>query len=61
MISGTSGIRYLINKLENREEQKRILIIDDDPGYISLLRGWLKDDYKVFMSTSGETARNGSQ
>ena len=56
MISGTSGIRDLINKLENREEQKRILIIDDDPGYISLLRGWLKDDYKVFMSTSGETA-----
>ena len=56
MISGTSGIKDLINKLENRDEQKRILIIDDDPGYISLLRGWLKDDYKVFMSTSGDTA-----
>ena len=56
MISGTSGIKDLINKLENRDEQKRILIIDDDPGYISLLRGWLKDDYKVFMSTSGDMA-----
>ena len=56
MISGTSGIKDLINQLENRDEQRRILIIDDDPGYISLLRGWLKDNYKVFMSTSGETA-----
>ena len=56
MISRTSGIKDLINKLENRDEQKRILIIDDDPGYISLLRGWLKDDYKVFMSTSGDMA-----
>ena len=43
MISGTSGIKDLINKLENRDEQKRILIIDDDPGYISLLRGWLTE------------------
>ena len=56
MISGTSGIKDLINQLENRDEQRRILIIDDDPSYISLLRGWLKDNYKVFMSTSGETA-----
>ncbi|MCR5557505.1 MAG: response regulator [Butyrivibrio sp.] len=55
-MSGLSGIKDLINHLENRDDKKKILIIDDDPGYISLLRGWLKDDYKVFMSTSGETA-----
>ena len=55
-MSGLSGIKDLINHLENGDDKKRILIIDDDPGYISLLRGWLKDDYKVFMSTSGEMA-----
>lgn len=55
-MSGLSGIKDLINHLENRDDKKKILIIDDDPGYISLLRGWLKDDYKVFMSTSGEMA-----
>ena len=55
-MSGLSGIKDLINHLENRDDKKKILIIDDDPGYISLMRGWLKDDYKVFMSTSGEMA-----
>ena len=56
MVSGLSGIKDLINHLENREEKKKIFIIDDDPGFISLIRGWLKDDFKVFMSTSGDMA-----
>jgi CheY-like chemotaxis protein len=55
-LSGISGIKDLINHLDDRCEKKKILIIDDDPGYIGLLREWLKTDYKVFMSISGEMA-----
>ena len=33
--------------------KKSILIVDDDPNYMSLIREWLKDTYKVSMATSG--------
>ncbi|MCR5579995.1 MAG: response regulator [Pseudobutyrivibrio sp.] len=35
------------------ELKKSILIVDDDPNYMSLVREWLKDMYKVSMATSG--------
>lgn len=39
---------------EKREDlKKRILIIDDDPQYLSLIRGWLKDTYKIAVANSG--------
>ncbi|MCR5585241.1 MAG: response regulator [Lachnospiraceae bacterium] len=40
------GIAY-----ENRK--KSILIIDDDPTYMGLVRDWLKGTYKVSMAVSG--------
>lgn len=46
-------ISDLMRKLELGEFKKRILIVDDDPNYISLVRGWLKDTYKVSMVASG--------
>ena len=33
--------------------KKSILIVDDDPGYLNLVRGWLKGDYRVSMAASG--------
>ena len=33
--------------------RKSILIIDDDPTFLGMIRGWLKNDYKVAMATSG--------
>ena len=43
---------YLDN--ETREQlKKRILIIDDDPGYLSIVRKWLKDIYKISVANSG--------
>lgn len=36
--------------------RKRILIIDDDIGYMSLVRQWLRDNYKVFMASTAEQA-----
>ena len=35
------------------EFKKSILIVDDDPNYLGLVREWLKDTYKVFMANSG--------
>ena len=36
--------------------KKRILIIDDDPMYMKAVREWLKGDYAVTMTISGEQA-----
>ena len=33
--------------------KKSILVVDDDPNYLGLVREWLKDTYKVFMANSG--------
>ena len=33
--------------------KKRILIVDDDPQYLMLVREWLKGKYKVSMANSG--------
>ena len=38
------------------KKKKRVLIIDDDPQYMKTIRKWLKDDYAVTMTISGEQA-----
>jgi CheY-like chemotaxis protein len=38
------------------EEKKSILIIDDEPNYMVLVREWLKEKYSVSMVTGGELA-----
>ncbi|MCR5415169.1 MAG: response regulator [Pseudobutyrivibrio sp.] len=35
------------------ELKKSILIVDDDPNYMGVVREWLKDTYKVSMANSG--------
>lgn len=35
------------------EFKKSLLVVDDDPNYLGLVREWLKDSYKVFMVNSG--------
>jgi len=40
-------------KAASGDLKKSILIVDDDPNYMSLVREWLKDNYKVSMATSG--------
>ncbi len=34
----------------------RILIVDDDPDYAKMVRGWIKDSYKVDIVTAGMKA-----
>ena len=45
-------------KASTGELKKSILIVDDDPNYMNLVREWLKDSYKVSMATSGLRALN---
>ncbi len=40
-------------KVESGDFKKSILIVDDDPQYLTLVREWLKDIYKVSMANSG--------
>ncbi len=43
----------LFGKIEAGEFRKSILIVDDDPSYMGLVREWLKNEYKVAMAVSG--------
>ncbi len=48
-----STIKEYLQKLSQGDFKKSILVVDDDPNYLGLVREWLKDDYKVFMVSSG--------
>ncbi len=47
------GLNEFFGKAEAGEFRKNILIVDDDPTYMGLVREWLKGKYKVSMATSG--------
>ena len=38
------------------QRKKMILIVDDDPMYLKLIKDWLQDDYRVSMANSGMQA-----
>ncbi len=42
-----------MSKAREGDFLKSILIVDDDPSYLTLIREWLKDSYKVNMASSG--------
>ena len=46
-------VEEIMTKADAGEFKKSILIVDDDPGYLSLVREWLKGTYKVSMANSG--------
>ena len=37
-------------------EKKKILLVDDDPSYATMVREWIKDDYQVYVVTAGMQA-----
>jgi len=49
----TKTVTEYFSKEEMGEFKKSILIVDDDPQYLTLVREWLKNDYKVSMANSG--------
>ncbi|SFD05506.1 response regulator [Butyrivibrio sp. YAB3001] len=38
---------------KDSSDKKVILVIDDDASYLTIVREWLNDDYRLFMSSSG--------
>ena len=50
------SINDLIKELDSGEFKKSILVVDDDPNFLSLVRTWLKDSYKVSLASSGMQA-----
>ncbi len=49
-------VREAMNKAAAGEFKKSILIVDDDPNYMGVVREWLKGTYKVAMANSGMQA-----
>ncbi len=48
-----SVLSEFFKKSSLEEFKKSILVCDDDPNYLGLVREWLKDTYKVSVVTSG--------
>ncbi len=46
-------IKEFFEKVEEGTFRKSILVVDDDPNYLTLARDWLKGTYKVTMANSG--------
>jgi CheY-like chemotaxis protein len=44
------------NMAAEGETKQSVLIVDDDPNYMGLVREWLRDNYKVSMANSGMRA-----
>lgn len=46
-------VTELFRKMDSGEFKKTILVVDDDPNYLGLVREWLKGSYKVAVVNSG--------
>ena len=42
-----------VKKFDEGEFRKSILVVDDDPSFLSLVREWLRSTYRVSMANSG--------
>lgn len=47
------SVREYFQKAGSGELKKNILIVDDDPNYLAVVRDWLRGTYKVSMANSG--------
>ena len=47
------AVKNYVEKAESGAFKKSILIVDDDPQYLTMVREWLKGTYKVSMANSG--------
>lgn len=47
------AIQDHMKMVERGDLKKSILIVDDDASYLSIVREWLKETYKVYMANSG--------
>lgn len=47
------SVNEFFKKIEDGDFKKSILVVDDDPNYLNLIREWLTGTYKVTMVNSG--------
>ncbi len=52
----TEMVTNLTDEQFIEKRKKTILVVDDDPGYLRMIREWLSDDYHVGMANSGTQA-----
>ena len=51
-----SDIEHVYNHVSAQGEKKSILMVDDDPTFLKMMKGWLEGDYRVTIVTSGTQA-----
>ncbi len=56
-------IKHILSELgrfaqavDAREMKKSILLVDDDPTFLKMMKGWLDEEYRVTIVTSGTQA-----
>ncbi len=48
-----ASVTEYFKKVKEGDFKKSILVVDDDPHYLGIVREWLKDSYRVSMASSG--------
>lgn len=51
-----AGVENVYNHVAGRDEKKSILMVDDDPIFLKVMKSWLEGDYRVTIVTSGTQA-----
>ncbi len=49
-------VGILAQAVDARDAKKSILLVDDDPTFLKMMKGWLDDEYRVTIVTSGTQA-----
>ena len=52
----TAEVAKLAATVDERESKKSLLLVDDDPTFLKMMKGWLETDYRVTIVTSGMQA-----
>ena len=52
----TSEVQKLVHTVDEREMKKSILLVDDDPTFLKMMKSWLDYEYRVTIVTSGMQA-----
>ncbi len=52
----TAGIAHLVRANDDVARRKSILLVDDDPTFLKMVKGWLSESYRVTIVTSGVQA-----
>ena len=52
----TAEVSRFAQAADAREMKKSILLVDDDPTFLKMMKGWLDEEYRVTIVTSGTQA-----